>query len=363
MDTINNIPEEFICPITLEIMVDPVLCEDGNTYERKSIERLTNSISPLTRQPIDKRKLIPNRALKECIQRFIDPLNKEIRERDRLEKNKIEKGKKEREKLERERFEKERIERKKLDRERIEQERVEKKRLEKEKRYRERVDKERLEKERIEREKFEKERVERERVEREKLERERIERERVERERVERERLDKEQREKERLRKIEVEFKELKIKQLIEKSSLEYEKLKKESMNKAKIDNEINDNHILSIQKKTLNIRDNKIKYSYYINNSYIELIKVFGTSSKDYIENNIFNKIFDFIDNNNKDTIYVLYRSLKEVCIEFNIEKTKNTLVIMDINSDFIDIFDTRTNLIIINEIIKLINHIVKIF
>ena len=329
----TNTPEEFICPITLEIMVDPVLCEDGHTYERKSIERLTNSISPLTRQPIDKRKLIPNRALKECIQRFIEPLNREILERDRLEKEKLEKERKERERLEQNRLEKERIEREKLERDRIERERVEKERLEKEKRERERVNKERLEKERIEREKLERERVEHERIE------------------------------KERLRKIEAEFKELKIKQLIEKSSLEYEQRKKESMNKAKIDNKINDNHILSIQKKTLNIRDNKIKYSYYINNSYIELVKVFGSSSKEYIENNIFNKIFDFIDNNNKDTIYVLYTSLKELYIEFNTEKTKNTLGIMDIDSDFIDIFDTRMNLIIINEIIKLINHIVKIF
>ena len=343
MDTINNIPEEFICPITLEIMVDPVLCEDGHTYERKSIERLTNSISPLTRQLIDKTKLIPNRALKECIQRFIEPLNKEIRERDRLEK---------------ENLEKERIERDKSEKERIEREKVEREIIEREIKERERVNKERLEKDRIERDKLERERVERERVERERIERERRERERLEKERLEQEKI-----EKERLRKIEAEFKELKIKQLIEKSSLEYEQRNKESMNKAKIDNEINDNHILSIQKKTLNIRDNKIKYSYYINNSYIELIKVFGSSSKDYIENNIFNKIFDFIDNNNKDTIYVLYRSLKELCIEFNIEKTKNTLVIMDINSDFIDIFDTRINLIIINEIIKLINHIVKIF
>ena len=333
MESIDNIPEEFICPITLEIMVDPVLCEDGHTYERKSIERLTNSISPLTRQPIDKRKLIPNRALKECIQRFIEPLNREILERDRLEKEKLEKERKERERLEQNRLEKERIEREKLERDRIERERVEKERLEKEKRERERVNKERLEKERIEREKLERERVEHERIE------------------------------KERLRKIEAEFKELKIKQLIEKSSLEYEQRKKESMNKAKIDNKINDNHILSIQKKTLNIRDNKIKYSYYINNSYIELVKVFGSSSKEYIENNIFNKIFDFIDNNNKDTIYVLYTSLKELYIEFNTEKTKNTLGIMDIDSDFIDIFDTRMNLIIINEIIKLINHIVKIF
>jgi hypothetical protein len=52
-------------------MRDPVLCQDGYTYERNAIMRVPNSISPMTRQPFDKSKLIPNRALKSSIDRFI----------------------------------------------------------------------------------------------------------------------------------------------------------------------------------------------------------------------------------------------------------------------------------------------------
>ena len=358
MESIDNIPEEFICPITLEIMEDPVLCEDGHTYERKAIQQLRTSISPLTRQPIDKTKLIPNRALKECIQRFIEPLNKEIREkkitmRKRLEKERIEKDKLEKERLEKIRLEKERLDKEMKEiREKLEKERLEIARLEKE-----RLDEEQREKDKQERERLERYRLEKERLEKERRERERIEKERLEKEKIERERLEKEQ-----LKKIE-EYKELKIKQLIEKSNIEYEQRKKESKNKNRLDNEINDNHIMTIQNISLNIRDNKIKYSYYINKSYMELIKVFGSSSKNYIEDNIFNQLFDFIDNNNKDTIYIIYTSLKELCIEFNTEKTKIILGTMSIDSNFIDIFDISINLIIIKEIIKLINHIVKIF
>jgi hypothetical protein len=67
----DTIPDEFKCPITLDVMKDPVLCEDGFTYERSAIMSIHNSISPMTRQPIDKTKLIPNRALKNVIERSI----------------------------------------------------------------------------------------------------------------------------------------------------------------------------------------------------------------------------------------------------------------------------------------------------
>ncbi len=67
----NPIPDEFICPITLDIMKDPVLCEDGYTYERTAIMSIQPSKSPMTRQPFDKSKLIPNRALKNAIDRFL----------------------------------------------------------------------------------------------------------------------------------------------------------------------------------------------------------------------------------------------------------------------------------------------------
>jgi hypothetical protein len=62
---LNNIPQEFICPISMEIMQDPVICNDGYTYERSSIMALENLISPITRQRINKNQIFPNRALKE----------------------------------------------------------------------------------------------------------------------------------------------------------------------------------------------------------------------------------------------------------------------------------------------------------
>ncbi len=69
-DKFDEIPEEFLCPITLDIMEDPVICEDGYTYEREAIISISNSLSPMTRQPINKRILIPNRALKQSIEKF-----------------------------------------------------------------------------------------------------------------------------------------------------------------------------------------------------------------------------------------------------------------------------------------------------
>jgi hypothetical protein len=71
MDITIEIPQEFKCPISLEIMDDPVICEDGYTYDRKSIQSLRSSISPMTREPINIHNLIPNRALKETIERFL----------------------------------------------------------------------------------------------------------------------------------------------------------------------------------------------------------------------------------------------------------------------------------------------------
>ena len=43
-------PDEFICPITTELMIDPVNAADGHTYERKAIEEWIsrNPISPKT---------------------------------------------------------------------------------------------------------------------------------------------------------------------------------------------------------------------------------------------------------------------------------------------------------------------------
>lgn len=62
-------PQSFLCPITCEIMVDPVMDADGNTYERWAITRWLEKSqqSPITRMPIASRMLVPNRALKAII--------------------------------------------------------------------------------------------------------------------------------------------------------------------------------------------------------------------------------------------------------------------------------------------------------
>jgi hypothetical protein len=55
-------PSELTCPITNEIMIDPVFTEDGQTYERAAIERWlsTHSTSPLTGKQLAHRNLTPN---------------------------------------------------------------------------------------------------------------------------------------------------------------------------------------------------------------------------------------------------------------------------------------------------------------
>jgi hypothetical protein len=85
-------PDEFICPITLEIMSDPVLCNDGYTYEKNAILQIRGSHSPMTRELIDKTKLIPNRALKNTILRYIE--EKQKAELEKIEKVKLEAEKK-----------------------------------------------------------------------------------------------------------------------------------------------------------------------------------------------------------------------------------------------------------------------------
>ena len=87
-----DIPDEFICPITLEIMTEPVLCSDGYTYERNAILQIRGSHSPMTREIIDKTKLIPNRALKNTILRYIE--EKQKAELEKIEKVKLEAEKK-----------------------------------------------------------------------------------------------------------------------------------------------------------------------------------------------------------------------------------------------------------------------------
>ena len=62
-------PEELCCPISRELMEDPVIAEDGRTYERSLIKRSleVKQESPLTKQPIQSLALYPNQDKKSAV--------------------------------------------------------------------------------------------------------------------------------------------------------------------------------------------------------------------------------------------------------------------------------------------------------
>ncbi len=69
----SEIPKEFLCPITLSIMKNPVLMTDGQTYEKSAIEKYLeiSTLSPLTKQPISMKDATPNYALKSLIENYL----------------------------------------------------------------------------------------------------------------------------------------------------------------------------------------------------------------------------------------------------------------------------------------------------
>lgn len=72
--------EKFLtCPLTLEVMDDPVIAFDGFTYERKAIENWLerNMTSPMTNIPIQSKTLIPNFAIKSQIISYRERIEKE----------------------------------------------------------------------------------------------------------------------------------------------------------------------------------------------------------------------------------------------------------------------------------------------
>lgn len=69
----NKIPPEFLCPITGEIFEDPVITEDGQTYERFAINEWFKSghcKSPLSGVHLNSTKLISNNSLKKLIEEY-----------------------------------------------------------------------------------------------------------------------------------------------------------------------------------------------------------------------------------------------------------------------------------------------------
>ncbi|BAT98134.1 U-box domain-containing protein [Vigna angularis] len=67
--------QSFYCPITQDVMVDPVEISSGQTFERSAIEKWFaegNKLCPLTLIPLDTSVLRPNKMLKRSIQEWKD---------------------------------------------------------------------------------------------------------------------------------------------------------------------------------------------------------------------------------------------------------------------------------------------------
>lgn len=69
-DWLTPVEKYLLCPITRELMTDPVICEDGQTYERSAIEqwfRRGHHTSPATNASLRQLSLFPNIALRSVI--------------------------------------------------------------------------------------------------------------------------------------------------------------------------------------------------------------------------------------------------------------------------------------------------------
>ena len=67
-DDFGDAPEFLVCPITQEVMDDPVITSDGHTFERSAIEAWlsNNSTNPMTGGEIPSKALTPNFALRDA---------------------------------------------------------------------------------------------------------------------------------------------------------------------------------------------------------------------------------------------------------------------------------------------------------
>ncbi|XWS74786.1 hypothetical protein CRYUN_Cryun01aG0027200 [Craigia yunnanensis] len=90
----SNIPDEFRCPISLDLMKDPVIVASGHTYDRNSIAQWIKAghhTCPKSGQRLIHMALIPNYALKSLLHQWCQenniPLTEYSSKTSELEKN------------------------------------------------------------------------------------------------------------------------------------------------------------------------------------------------------------------------------------------------------------------------------------
>ncbi|KAL4377202.1 hypothetical protein GQ457_02G003940 [Hibiscus cannabinus] len=76
-----SIPPHFLCPLSLELMTDPVIVASGQTYDRTSIHKWLGSgltICPMTRQMLKHTNLIPNHTIKAMVANWCEENNLQL---------------------------------------------------------------------------------------------------------------------------------------------------------------------------------------------------------------------------------------------------------------------------------------------
>ncbi|CAI5737852.1 unnamed protein product [Hyaloperonospora brassicae] len=71
----GGVPDYFMCPISMEVMCDPVTTPNGVSYERRCLEkhlRSNGAVDPLTREQLTLDMIRPNTSLRGAIQDYLD---------------------------------------------------------------------------------------------------------------------------------------------------------------------------------------------------------------------------------------------------------------------------------------------------
>ncbi|DAZ92623.1 TPA: hypothetical protein N0F65_011889 [Lagenidium giganteum] len=71
----REVPDYLICPVSMEVMIDPVSTPNGVSYERSYLEehiRKNGAVDPLTREALTLDMLRPNNALRAVINDFLE---------------------------------------------------------------------------------------------------------------------------------------------------------------------------------------------------------------------------------------------------------------------------------------------------
>ena len=72
----NSVPNEYICPISQKLMIDPATTLVGNTYEKSYIKEWLkdHDTDPLFNETLTDKNLIDNKGLKETIELWVSKL-------------------------------------------------------------------------------------------------------------------------------------------------------------------------------------------------------------------------------------------------------------------------------------------------